>query len=130
MAGHLAFIFALFGPQTETPSLLPSLSIFLSQLQMLLPAFLAMFASHTFSYFSNYIGKGEYKGMAADKLFVAPYGRIVLMHVTIIGSGWLITIFHAPMFGILLLTVFKILFDVHAHLKEHKISFKSTHIHP
>ena len=48
-----------------------------------------------------------------------PYGRIILMHVTIIFGGWLVLALGAPVMALVLLIVLKIISDVRAHDKEH-----------
>ncbi len=50
---------------------------------------------------------------------MAPYGRIILMHLTILFGGWLILALGAPILALVLLIVLKIVSDVRAHDKEH-----------
>ena len=50
---------------------------------------------------------------------MAPYGRIILMHVTIIFGGWLILALGAPILALVLLIGLKIVSDARAHHKEH-----------
>ena len=50
---------------------------------------------------------------------MAPYGRIILMHVTIIFGAWLILALGAPILALVLLIVLKIFSDARAHHKEH-----------
>ena len=53
-------------------------------------AALALFLSHLVSFIFNYIGKGEYKQSKVNDLMGQPYGRVVVLHVTIILGGFLI----------------------------------------
>jgi len=45
-------------------------------------------------------------------LMFAPYGRIVILHVTIIASGVLVAALKLPLLGALLLLVLKLAFDI------------------
>jgi hypothetical protein len=64
-------------------------------------AVLALAASHVVSLITNYIGKGEYKKSSLGLLMGQPYGRVVILHLTIIFGGFLVSIFGSPMAGIL-----------------------------
>jgi hypothetical protein len=50
-----------------------------------------------------------------------PYARVVVLHLTIIGGGFLVMALGAPVLGLLLLVVLKIGVDLAAHLREHSI---------
>ena len=126
MAGHLGFIFALFSPDEEMSSyggrfsgFLPSVDLLTSHIIDVWPAFLVLFVSHGISFFYNFIGKKEFLRSTPEKQQNAPYGRIILMHFTIILGGGLIITLGAPVPALVLLIVLKIVSDVHAHLKEH-----------
>ena len=82
---------------------------------------LALFASHGVSYFQNYILGGEYK--EPGDLMSAPYGRMLLLHVAIILGGGAFVILGLPEFTLAVLIVLKIVFDIHAHRREHKKVF-------
>ena len=47
-------------------------------------------------------------------LMFAPYGRIVILHVTVIVSGILVAMLKLPVLGALLLVVLKLVFDIFA----------------
>jgi hypothetical protein len=49
---------------------------------------------------------------ALPNLMFAPYGRIVVLHVTIIVSGILVGMLQQPVVGALLLVALKLIFDV------------------
>jgi Na+(H+)/acetate symporter ActP len=49
-----------------------------------------------------------------------PYGRIMLMHLTIIFGGWIAMAFDNVLPALMLLIGLKIAVDVSAHLKQHK----------
>ncbi len=83
-------------------------------------ALLALVASHGFSFAWNYIRKGEYRHASPEALMVRPYGRVVLLHVTIIFGALLIALFGTPVVALMLLVVLKVAIDVLAHLYEHR----------
>jgi Family of unknown function (DUF6498) len=47
-----------------------------------------------------------------SNLMSAPYGRIVVLHVTLIAGAFLITALHAPVLGALLLIGLKLTYDL------------------
>ena len=128
MSFHLGFIFALFSPDEEMSScggrfsgILPSADLLTSHIIDVWPAFLVLFVSHGISFFCNFIGKKEFLRSTPEKQQNAPYGRIILMHFTIILGGGLIITLGASVPALVLLIVLKIVSDVHAHLKEHGV---------
>ena len=46
------------------------------------------------------------------ELMAAPYGRIVVLHLTLIAGGFLIMSMHAPVLGVLLLLALKLGYDL------------------
>jgi hypothetical protein len=49
-----------------------------------------------------------------SQLMSAPYGRIVVLHITLIAGGFLVMSLHAPVLGVLLLLTLKLAYDLHA----------------
>lgn len=82
-------------------------------------AFLALFGSHLFSFFVNYLGRGEFRQKHVALVMVQPYGRIVILHVTILLGGFVTMVLGSPRPVILLLVFLKTFGDVFFHLKEH-----------
>ena len=82
-------------------------------------AVLALAVSHAVSLVINYIGKGEYKSTSLNQLMMQPYGRVVILHMTIIIGGILVTIIGAPVVSLVLLIALKTFIDIKAHLKQH-----------
>lgn len=80
---------------------------------------LAIVASHLFSYLSNFIWRGEFRRISAPGLMMAPYGRIVVLHVAIIFGAFVITALGSPVFLLLLLIAGKIILDAKLHLRSH-----------
>lgn len=80
--------------------------------------------SHGISFWQNFIGKKEYEKTTVQALMFAPYRRIAIVHLTILGAGLLFTfvftgqsIFYAIAFFIL-----KIAIDIWAHTKAHSFT--------
>jgi hypothetical protein len=79
-----------------------------------------LFISHGLSYRLNYIGRGEYLRTTAIRQMFAPYGRLVILHVTIIFGAILIGVTGAPAAAIVVLVLLKIALDLGLHLAEHR----------
>ncbi len=119
---HGIFIFVIFGgffEETEPSSVFDVFGNF-ADLQLWW-AILALVISHTVSFFTNYIGKGEYKNNTLNQLMGQPYGRVVILHVTIILGGFLVALFGSPVVGLILLIALKTFIDIKTHLKQHTI---------
>ena len=83
-------------------------------------AIAALFLSHGVSFVYNYILKKEYKKAKGQNLLMAPYGRVVVMHFTILGGAFLSFVLGSPAAILLLLIVLKTIVDVNLHLRSHK----------
>lgn len=118
MAGHLLFIYALFGDAAagnENSQMTQVLTDFL----YLAPAVAGFFISHGVSYFSNFLGRSEHQGRGLNKQMGQPYKRIIVMHITIILGGFMVAALDSTLPALLLLVVLKLAADLHSHLKEH-----------
>jgi hypothetical protein len=117
MFGHLTFIIALFGGDTifADTGILEQVTGIISLVAI--PA-TALFASHLYSFLTNYIGRQEYEFKNPMHFFAYPYPRIIVMHLTIIFGGFL-TMVLSPVFSLILLSVLKTVADVGAHIKIH-----------
>jgi len=92
-----------------------------------LVAILSITVSHLVSFYYNYIRGGEYTRTTLNSLMFQPYGRVIVLHLTIIGSGFLIMILGSPVWGLVLLIIAKIILDVKAHIREHaKLAIKEA----
>lgn len=83
----------------------------------ILAFFVALMISHGFSYYFNYIGRKEYLYRSPERQMIAPYGRIVLMHITLIIGAMLFNILPSGTF--LLFIFLKIFFDLLFHVRVH-----------
>ncbi len=126
---HGIFVFMLFGgEELESASFPDEIGLLLNSvlaLGLVIPL-TALFMSHAFSFIWNYVGKDEYLNTDVKLLMVRPYGRVFLLHVTIIIGGFFLLSMVSPMAGLILLILLKVGFDLRAHHKEHKEKLKAT----
>jgi hypothetical protein len=76
--------------------------------------------SHGVSYRFNFIGRGEYRRVSPSQQVMAPYGRLVVLHVTIIAGGLAIAVTGAPAAAVVVLVLLKTALDLGFHLAEHR----------
>ena len=119
MAGHLLFIYALFGSEFTADGDLPEISQVFVDFLAMAPALIAFLLSHGISFFTNFIRRKEYLGKSIAVQMQEPYKRIIIMHLTIIFRGFLVMALETPLPALVLLIVMKMLADLKAHLKEH-----------
>ncbi len=74
--------------------------------------------SHLYSFFTNYIGGGEYKRASLFLLMHRPYGRIIVMHLAIVFGAGLVMWLGSPLPMLLILIVAKTALDIRLHEKE------------
>lgn len=119
---HGVFVLGLFGRGTVAVKGFPDAALFWQVLtgQHLFWAALALAASHGVSFVLNYLRSGEYRQARLEALMQAPYGRVVVLHVAILGGGFLILGLGSPVWALALLVFLKIGLDVRAHLRERR----------
>jgi hypothetical protein len=83
-------------------------------------AVIALVLSHAVSFAVNYIGNGEYKKSNLVHLTLQPYGRVVILHITILFGGFLVMLLGSPVIGLILLISLKTFIDIKAHLRQHR----------
>ena len=81
---------------------------------------IGLFISHGISYRLNFIGRGEYLRTSVARQMGAPYGRLVVLHITIILGGMAIAFTGAPAAAVLVLVLLKTALDLGFHLAEHR----------
>ena len=120
MAIHFLFIYTIFvkGPEGMSASggdLADVAQLFVT----LWPALALLFVSHAYSFFTNFLGRGEYRRRTVKDQMSEPYSRIVFMQLVLIFGGGLSMVLGQT--GPVLVAVIglKIYFDVKAHIKEH-----------
>jgi len=81
---------------------------------------LGLAISHGSSYWFNYLGRGEYHNLSPAQLMLAPYGRLVILHVTIVMGGIASGLIGTPVGALLVLVALKTVLDLFFHLREHR----------
>ena len=119
MAVHFLFIYGIFvegmrdggsgGDLTEVAGLFIALW----------PGLLALFLSHAYSFFTNFMGRQEFRGRTVKGQMAEPYSRIVFMHLALIFGGFLTLLLGGPTPVLLLVIAAKTWFDLRAHQKQH-----------
>jgi Family of unknown function (DUF6498) len=128
-AVHGIFVMAFLAPPGVIKESFPSVSAFVRVIQEngLLYPILTLALSHVFSFFVNYLGKGNFRTASLDNLMAKPYSRVAILHITILLGGFLMMALKSPILGLILLVVLKIVFDLSAHLREHRSLLGSDH---
>lgn len=83
-------------------------------------AAVVLLISHGVSYRLNFIGGGEYRRVSPEAQMFAPYGRLVVLHVTIVLGGLAIGFTGAPVAAVVILVLLKTAMDLGFHLREHR----------
>lgn len=125
---HGVFVFVILGGSTGPNRFLrggPSVDGFMDLVGAAVAnggiwAALALTASHLFSFFVNYLGKGEYQRTAVPFLMMAPYGRIVVLHVAILFGAFASVMLGSPLLLLVLLIVGKMILDLKLHQRAHR----------
>lgn len=86
---------------------------------LLLPV-MVLGLSHGYSFVRNYLLGGEFRTASPPALMFAPYGRIVLLHVSLIFGGFAVMAMGSPMGILILLVLGKIAMDLVLHARSHK----------
>ena len=72
------------------------------------------------SFVYNYLYKGEREKTTLDKLMIRPYGRVAVMHITILLGGALSGVLGSPVWIVFVLIALKTAMDVMLHSLEHQ----------
>lgn len=121
---HLMIIMSMFIFHGTQPSMNFILSATQDSLMILIVPLIFLFISHGFSFIQNFILKKEYEvGNDKDSKMksVPPYGRIIVMHLSVFLIAYLINAgkFLAP-FSAILIIITKIITDLRGHRIEHR----------
>ena len=147
-AGHGIFITEFFGggdsviggsdalpgvasdPGLFTTFTAPVQAIFGSASSLWWWAFFALAASHLVSFLLNWIGQGEHRVETKGSLMVAPYRRLMVLHITVLLGGIAVTELGSPVYLVVVLVLVKIAIDLVMHQREHRApgrAFATTH---
>ena len=80
----------------------------------------ALLVSHGASFVLNWLLGGEYASSTPAAEMQAPYGRVVILHLTIILGAFGVAILGAPIGALVVMVVLKTGVDLAAHLAERK----------
>jgi hypothetical protein len=120
MAVHFLFIYTIFvkgvqGMNDPGGDLADVARLFIG----LWPALAALFVSHTYSFFANFVGRDEFKSRTVRVQMSEPYSRIIFMQFVLILGGGLSMILGQTEPVLIGVIALKIYFDVKAHIREH-----------
>jgi hypothetical protein len=127
--GHGKFVIHLFG-EGLPPGLanmdIPEIILPLVEARHLFWPLLGLFAYHLL----DWVRDVSERGLGSDgirQLTVAPYRRIIILHITIIASGFALGALNEPLLGLLLLVTFKTGMDIyHWHKDEQAVQSGSV----
>ena len=83
---------------------------------------LALVLSHGVSFVTGYLGRGEHRHADIQKLMARAYGRVVLLHVVLLGGGFVTQKLGSPTLLVAALVVAKIVLDLRAHRRANRVS--------
>ena len=121
---HGTFVVSLFGKglQPELAGMdIPEIILPLIESRHLLWPFLGLCAYQLL----DWVRDTSERGLGSDgikQLTVAPYRRIIVLHITIIASGFALGTLHEPLAGLLLLIVFKTGMDIYHWNKDEQVA--------
>jgi hypothetical protein len=131
MAAHFLFVYSLFVRGVDAAGPEPAVrDALIGIFGPLWPALIALVVSHGVSFVANFLGEREYEGATVSELMVAPYKRIMVMHLTVILGGWLVIALKTPMAALVLLVVLKTAVDFRAHAREHTATMNKLETSP
>jgi len=119
---HGIFVFTMFHPGSgidgSLDSALPHLTGALMS-NLWIPILL-LFVSHGLSVILNFILRQEYQRIEPNHLMVQPYGRVVILHMTILLGGFLVMATGQAISAIIFLVGLKTVIDLIAHNLQHR----------
>lgn len=120
MAVHFLFIYTIFIEGADTQGSgsgdLAEVALLFSNLW---PALAALFLSHAYSFYANFLARREFQGRTVKDQMSEPYSRIIFMQIVLIFGGGLTMMLGSPVPVLLIMIAFKVFFDIKAHLKQH-----------
>ncbi len=114
--GHYVFLFSIFHSSDFVPGFM---SMFGYSYMPVLIGIGPIAASHVYSFFTNFIGKREYRHTTAKELMHRPYGRVMALHIAIVTGGALVDTLGEPVYLLVILVFAKTLLDAVFHSMEH-----------
>lgn len=124
---HGIAVFSIFGTGSRVPSNYtlegpyppPDMILDTIEIYGLWPALIALGLSHGFSWGHNFLVRGEYREATLDTIMLAPYSRVIVLHLVVMAAGFLIMVLGAPLGALLFLILLKAGADLRSHAREH-----------
>ena len=79
----------------------------------------AAVVSHGVSYRENYLRDGEWRRVSPGERLSAPYGRVLVMHLTIVVGASVVSATGTGVASLVVMVLVKTAIDLRAHLREH-----------
>jgi hypothetical protein len=85
--------------------------------------------SHGASFVLNFLGRREYLAVSPIAQTFAPYGRVVVLHITILVGAFISALLGSPIGAIAVLVAVKTTVDLALHLREHRrVATRAAHL--
>ena len=117
---HGMLVVAFFGPKGIRPFDLLTAVPDALRANQLGWALLSLVASHGLSFYWNYVKSGEYQRASLNALMAQPYGRVIVLHMTVLFGGWVVMLLGSPLFALALLIALKTAADWRGHQAERR----------
>lgn len=91
----------------------------IGKLPLYIYPFIFMVASHSYSFVANYLGKNEYHTITPSSAMMAPYKRIMVVHLSIFAAFFGSTLFGNNIGSLVGFTAVKTIVDFLTHMREH-----------
>ncbi len=79
----------------------------------------ALAFSHGASFLINFVGRQEYLRVSVVQQMFAPYGRVLILHLTILFGAFISLVIGSPIGAVAVLVIIKTIVDLTFHLREH-----------
>lgn len=120
---HLFFILKFFQANLgQVTEYLEAAKIVFKYLESLFVSTAFLFLSHGLSFMFNFIRKREFINFSLRQQMILPYKRIIIMHLVIIlvAIGFVYNDYNQTLSAVVFLVVLKTIFDLSAHIFEHR----------
>jgi uncharacterized protein DUF6498 len=117
---HGVLVVALLGPKGTQPFDLLTAVPAAIRANQLGWGVLSLVISHGLSFYWNYIKNGEYQRASLNALMGQPYGRVIVLHMTVLFGGWIVMLLGSPLPALIVLVVIKTAADWRAHQAERR----------
>lgn len=117
---HGVLVVAFFGPKGIQPFDLLTAVPAAIRANELGWGLLSLIASHGFSFYWNYVKNGEYQRASLQALMGQPYGRVIVLHLTVLFGGWIVMLLGSPVGALLVLVALKTAADWRGHRAERR----------